>query len=79
MLLLFLVVVVDEHDHLGLSLNMQFSKVGCIFRDNPIMMMMIIMNRNCQGLDTALKCCYEDIEDTLTVPPEVRKHQISKT
>ena len=25
-----------------------------------------------QGLDTALKCCYEDIEDTLTVPPEVR-------
>ena len=42
-------------------------------------MMMNIMNRNCQGLDTALKCCYEDIEDTLTVPPEVRKHQISKT
>ena len=24
-----------------------------------------------QGLDTALKCCYENIEDTLTVPPEV--------
>ena len=30
-----------------------------------------------QGLDTALKCCYDDIEETLTVPPEVRrkKHQ----
>ena len=53
-------------------------KWSCIFKDNPIMMMNI-MNRNCQGLDTALKCCYEDIEDTLTVPPEVRKHQISKT
>ena len=24
-----------------------------------------------QGLETALKCCYENIEDTLTVPPEV--------
>ena len=30
-----------------------------------------------QGLDTALKCCYDDIEETLMVPPEVRrkKHQ----
>ena len=24
-----------------------------------------------QGLETALKCCYENIENTLTVPPEV--------
>ena len=44
-----------------------------------IMMMMINIMRHHQhddhknqGLDTALKCCYEDIEDTLTVPPEVR-------